>query len=108
MSETASNPLNNALSGIKNMKEDFVSYMILGFILLLVILMIVYIMYLTKLPSKECSYMNDIYGTLNGNIRSINESDPDCGYNLNEYMLKPHIILVQAGRIKMMLLTYVT
>ena len=88
MSSPATNPINNALSGIKNMKEDFVSYMILGFILLLVILMIVYIIYLTKLPSKECDYMNNIYGTLNGNIRSINESDPDCGYNLNEYYVK--------------------
>lgn len=85
---TTANPLNNALSGIKNMKEDFVSYIILGFILLLVILMIVYIIYLTKLPSKECDYMNDIYGTLNGNLRSINASDEDCSGNLNEYYVK--------------------
>ena len=32
-SAPAANPLNNALSGIKNMKEDFISNMILGFIL---------------------------------------------------------------------------
>ena len=85
MSSPATNPINNALSGIKDLKEDFVSNMILGFILLLVILMIIYIIYLTKLPSRECSYMNDIYGTLNGNIRSINASDSDCSGNLNEY-----------------------
>ena len=84
----ATNPLNNALSGIKNMKEDFISNMILGFILLLVILMIVYIIYLTKLPSRECDFMNDIYGTLNGNLRSINASDEDCSGNLNEYYVK--------------------
>ena len=88
MSETATNPLNNALSGMKDLKEDFISKMILGFILLLVILMIVYIIYLTKLSSKECDYMNDIYGSLNGNIRSINSSDPDCSGNLNEYYIK--------------------
>jgi hypothetical protein len=87
-SAPATNPLNNALSGIKNMKEDFISNMILGFILLLVILMIVYIIYLTKLPSRECDFMNDIYGTLNGNIRSINASDEDCSGNLNEYYVK--------------------
>ena len=85
---TTSNPINNALSGIKNLKEDFVSNMILGFILLLVILMIVYIIYLTKLPSRECDFMNDIYGTINGNIRSINASDEDCSGNLNEYYVK--------------------
>jgi len=82
------NPINNALSGIANMKEDFVSNMILGFILLLVILMIVYIIYLTKLSSRECSYMNNLYGALNGNLRSINSGDPDCSGNLNEYYIK--------------------
>jgi len=87
-SAPATNPLNNALSGIKNMKEDFISNIILGFILLLVILMIVYIIYLTKLQSKECSYMNNLYGALNGNLRSISSSDPDCSGNLNEYYIK--------------------
>ena len=32
--------------------------------------------------------MNDIYGTLNGNLRSINASDEDCSGNLNEYYVK--------------------
>jgi hypothetical protein len=88
MSSPAPNPINDALSSITNMKEDFISNLILGFILFIVILMIVYIIYLTKLPGKECDFMNDIYGTLNGNIRSISASDPDCGYNLNEYYVK--------------------
>ena len=88
MSETAKNPINDALSSITNMKEDFISNIILGFILFIVILMIAYIIYLTKLQSKECSFMEDIYGSLNGNIRSISDSDPDCGYNLNEYYFK--------------------
>ena len=42
MSTPAPNPLNSALSGIKNMKEDFISNLILGFILLLVIFIILY------------------------------------------------------------------
>jgi len=78
----------NPLNGIKNMKEDFVSNIILGFILLLVIMMIVYIIYLTRLQSSECSYINNLYGDLNGNLRSINSSDPDCSGNLNEYYVK--------------------
>jgi len=87
-SSPAPNTLNNALSGIKDLKEDFVSNMILGFILLLVIFMIVYIIYLTRLQKKECDYMNDIYGSLNGNIRSISANDEDCSGNLNEYYVK--------------------
>jgi hypothetical protein len=86
MSDKIATP--NPLTGIKNMKEDFVSNIILGFILLLVITMIVYIIYLTKLQSRECSYINDLYGDVNGNLRSINLNDPDCGYNLNEYYVK--------------------
>jgi hypothetical protein len=70
------------------MKEDFISNLILGFILLLVITMIVYIIYLTKLQSRECSYINDLYGDVNGNLRSINLNDPDCSGNLNEYYIK--------------------
>ena len=87
-STPSTNPLNSVLSSVSNMKDDFISNIILGFILLLVILIIVYIIYLTKLQSKECGFMNDIYGSLNGNIRSISASDPDCGYNLNEYYVK--------------------
>lgn len=78
----------NPLSGIKNIKEDFISNIILGFILLLVIMMIVYIIYLTKLSGRECSYINDLYGDVNGNLRSINLNDPDCSGNLNEYYVK--------------------
>ena len=86
MSDKIATP--NPLTGIKNMKEDFISNIILGFILLLVITMIVYIIYLTKLQSRECSYINDLYGDLNGNLRSINLNDPDCSGNLNEYYVK--------------------
>jgi hypothetical protein len=102
MSETAptTNSLNNALSGIKNMKEDFVSYIILGFILLLVILMIVYIIYITKLPTRQCDYMNNIYSTLNGNIRSISASDQDCSGNLNEYYVKTAYNACSGGSFK--------
>jgi hypothetical protein len=86
MSDKIATP--NPLTGIKNMKEDFISNLILGFILLLVIMMIVYIIYLTKLQSRECSYINDLYGDVNGNLRSINLNDPDCSGNLNEYYIK--------------------
>ena len=47
-----------------------------------------YIIYLTRLQTKECDFMNDIYGNLNGNIRSITANDPDCSGNLNEYYIK--------------------
>jgi hypothetical protein len=86
---TTSNPLSNInLNSIKNMSEGFISNIILGFIVLLVIIIIGYIVYLSKLQSKECDYMNDIYGALDGNLRPISSSDPDCSGNLNEYYIK--------------------
>lgn len=89
MSETTSNPLSNInLNSIKNMSEGFISNIILGFIVLLVIIIIGYIVYLSKLQSKECDYMNDIYGALDGNLRPISSSDSDCSGNLNEYYVK--------------------
>jgi len=89
MSETTSNPLSKInLSSIKNMSEDFISNIILGFIVLLVIIIIGYIVYLSKLQSKECDYVNDIYGALDGNLRPISSNDPDCSGNLNEYYVK--------------------
>jgi hypothetical protein len=32
--------------------------------------------------------MTNIYGTLDGHLRSINPSDPNCKYNLNDYYIK--------------------
>jgi len=89
MSETTSNPLSKInLNSMKNMSEGFISNIILGFIVLLVIIIIGYIVYLSKLQSKECSYMNDIYSALDGNLRPISSNDPDCSGNLNEYYVK--------------------
>jgi hypothetical protein len=41
-----------------------------------------------NLSSRECSSMNTLYGTLNGQLKSINASDPDCGYLFRDYYIK--------------------
>jgi hypothetical protein len=72
----------------ESMKQNFVTYLVISMILILVIFTIIYIIYLTKLQDKQCNYMDDMYGTLNGNIRSLNSSDVDCSGNFNEYYIK--------------------
>jgi hypothetical protein len=76
------------LSAIKNMDEDFQVYMIMVFIFIILVVFISYMIYLTKLESRECSYMNSLYPSVDGNLRSINESDPDCSGNLFDYYIK--------------------
>mgnify|MGYP003347517261 CR=1 FL=1 len=44
--------------------------------------------------------MNDIYGSLDGNIRSINVNDENCSYNLNEYYVKTAYNACSGGNYK--------
>jgi hypothetical protein len=76
------------LSTLKNMDEDFQCYMIMAIIFILLIFMIGYVIYLTRLNSSECSYMNNLYSAIDGKIRPINSSDPDCSGNLYDYYIK--------------------
>jgi hypothetical protein len=76
------------LSAIKNMDEDFQSYMIMIFIGIIVIIFILYMIYLSRLESRECDFMNNLYSSVDGNIRPITSSDPDCSGNLYDYYIK--------------------
>ena len=68
--------------------DDFVSYMIMSFTFVIIILVIVYVIYLNNLDNSECNFMNGLYPSVDGNIKSINTSDPDCSGNLYDYYIK--------------------
>jgi hypothetical protein len=76
------------LSIIKNMNEDFQSYMIISFIFIVLLIMIGYIIYLLRLNNAECNYMNNLYSNVDGNIIPINTTDPNCKFNLSDYYIK--------------------
>jgi hypothetical protein len=80
----SSNPT-DYLSAIKNMNEDFQSYMIMVFIFIILIIFVGYMIYLSGLQNKECSYMNSLYPSVDGYIRPITSNDPDIKklYGLN-------------------------
>jgi len=71
-----------------NLSEDFASYMILALILIILIIGISYIIYINKLDSSECNFMNGLYPSVDGKIKSINFNDPDCSGNLYDYYIK--------------------
>jgi hypothetical protein len=76
------------LSTVMNLDENLVSNIILFFILLLCIFIIIRVINLSRISTKQCDYMNDLYSTLNGNIRSISKNDTNYNGNLNEYYIK--------------------
>ena len=88
------------LSKIKSLDEDFQSYMIIAFIFIILIIFIGYMIYLNKLESRECDYMNNLYSSVNGNIRPITSSDPDCSGNLFDYYIKSAYNACSGGNYK--------
>jgi hypothetical protein len=76
------------LSAIKGLDEDFQSYAIIAFTFIILIVFIGYMIYLTKLERSECSYMNNLYSSVNGNIKPITSNDSDCSGNLCDYYIK--------------------
>jgi hypothetical protein len=88
------------LSAIKNMDEQFQSYMIMAFILIILIIFISYMIYLSRLQNKECNYMNSLYPSVDGYIRPITSNDPDCSGNLFDYYIKTAYNACSAGDYK--------
>lgn len=79
---------NDYLSAIQKMDENFQSYIIIVFIGIILIIFIGYMIYLSRLQNAEVNYMNDLYPSVDGNIRPITSSDPDCSGNLYDYYVK--------------------
>ena len=80
--------VNNILHIVKNLKEDFVITFIYVTILIVIILVLVYIYRIKNLENKECNFLTNIYGNINGHIRSLNPSDNACKYKFLDYYIK--------------------
>jgi hypothetical protein len=76
------------LSKLQSLDGDFLSYMIMGVIFIILIIFIGYMIHLSKLENSECDYMNSLYSTVDGNIRPISDNDPDCSGNLFDYYIE--------------------
>jgi hypothetical protein len=88
------------LSALKYMDESFQSYMIMGFILIILIIFIGYMIYLSRLENNECNFMNSLYPSVDGNIRPISGNDPDCSGNLCDYYIKTAYNACSGGNYK--------
>ena len=81
--------------------EKVVSRFLWILILVLVILICVYYFYyLAGLEARECGAIANLYATLNGNLRSLNAGDPNCGYTLKDYYIKTAYNACSGGKYK--------
>jgi len=85
---TSSNQTTNYLSFFENIDEDLISLIFIVATVIAIIVFIIYLIYVNGLRKRECSYINLLYPKLNGNIRSINHSNPDYKGRLYDYYIK--------------------
>jgi len=78
----------NFLSKTQSLDEDFQSYIIMAIIFVLLIIVVGYIIYLSRLESSELNFMNNLYPSVDGNLKPISANDPDCSGNLYDYYIK--------------------
>jgi hypothetical protein len=85
---------------LNNMNDDFISYLILALISVLLIVFVSYIVYMRGLKSRECNFMDTLYPSLNGYIRPLNPNDSDCSGALCDYYIKSAFNACSGGSYK--------
>ena len=100
LAETASNFITNPGAVLKATtkdlysqaladKEIFVSrFLWMLIFVFLVILANYYLNTIGNMQNRECKMLNALYGSIDGNLRALNDKDPNCGYNLRDYYIK--------------------
>lgn len=81
--------IKNLYTQIFNDREAFVSkFLWIVIIVFISILCNYYLNTIGNMQVRECKFMKTIYSKVDGNLRSINEKDTNCGYNLRDYYIK--------------------
>jgi hypothetical protein len=73
---------------INNLRESTIVFILVVIIFMVILVSLLYYFYMRNLPNKECSSMDALYSSLNGQIKSINASDPNCRYLFRDYYIK--------------------
>ena len=70
------------------LKASSSSNMIYVFCGIVITVMLLYGIYYKLLEERECSALDDMYPSINSNMRSLDEKDPECKYALRDYYIK--------------------
>jgi calcineurin-like phosphoesterase family protein len=87
MSEPAKN-IKIAIADLTNIKDSTVVLLVAIISIIIIIIVILYYIYYSQLKSRECSLMDSVYGTLNGNITSIKPNLDKFKYTFKDYYIK--------------------
>lgn len=73
------------MANLKAATSSNMIYVICGII---ITVMLLYAIYYKLLETRECNALDDMYPSLNSNMRSIDPTDEDCKYALRDYYIK--------------------
>jgi hypothetical protein len=77
------------LNSIKNMDENFATYIIMFFVIIGILIIGGFIFYYKDyLQNADCNLMNNLYPSKDGYIIPISSSDQDCSGSLYDYYIK--------------------
>ena len=85
---------------IANLKEDYLSYILLIMIILVIIIGLWYYYYMRNLLNNECNTMDSLFAVLNGSLKSLSSSDPNCKYTIKDYYIKTSYNCCSPGTFK--------
>jgi hypothetical protein len=81
--------MDNIIKNIQNINEKVSIYLITILIIFILLIFCIYwLIYIRNLQFNSCNLLNNTYSKLNNNIRSLQSSDPQCGYTLKDYYIK--------------------
>jgi len=89
--------INQTMKTITSLNDNFAANIILMMIIVIVILGLCYYYYMSTLLSKECTAMDNLYYQIDGNIKSLNPKDDNCGYTFKDYYIKTAYNACSAG-----------
>jgi len=78
--------LNNV--SLTDNNTNMISYVIIVVIFGVIIWILYYVIRVNGLKERECSYMSKLYPKINGAIKPINNTDPQCAGKLYDYFIK--------------------
>jgi hypothetical protein len=89
----------DVVNNIINMDQDFAAYMILAFMIIIMICMILYAVYKSRLRQSECNYMSVLYPD-NTTTRYIKPIDDTFTYKFYDYYIKTAFNACSGGSYK--------
>lgn len=106
MSTSATDVLNNSMKTLTEMKDDTVlrSLSIITIMVIFITLLVYFYfsgtIFSSGLRARDCKYMDTMFGTLNGKIKSINTNNEMYQYALRDYYIKSAYNACSGGNYK--------